>query len=228
MSGRLSLLKRSFDIVASSTILLVLSPVLATVAAWVKAQDGGRALYRGARVGYRGKEFQIFKFRTMVENAEKVGSVTSTADDPRILPGGHFVRRWKLDELPQFLNILRGDMTFIGPRPEMPKAAAHYTADMRELLNVRPGLVDYGILWNRDQGERLRGSADPYADYMKYCFPVKARLSREYARSQSLTVDIKIAAATLGSVVLGIDPTWCIPKDMLNRVIEEAACESSS
>lgn len=220
--------KRALDVAVSAIALATLSPVMAAVAAWVRLRSPGPVIYRGIRVGWKGRSFAIFKFRTMVLNAEAVGPITTKAGDPRIVPGGRFIRTWKLDELPQFINVLRGDMTLVGPRPEMPEAVAHYSDELLQILTARPGLVDFGTLWNHDQAKRLQDSADPYADYMRFIFPAKTRLSLEYVRRQSPWTDLSIALATIGDVLFGIDPTWCIPRDALASATAEVPCESSS
>jgi lipopolysaccharide/colanic/teichoic acid biosynthesis glycosyltransferase len=179
--------KRTFDLV-----LIV----------FVKIDSPGPVFYRGLRVGRHGKSFRIFKFRTMVEDAEKLGGASTPEDDPRVTRMGRFLRKYKLDELPQILNVISGEMSLVGPRPQVPWAVEMYTQEERTILNVRPGITDYASVRFRDEGEILRGSANPDTDYFEKIHPEKMRLSLEYVRKQSLWLDCRILLKTLGAVVL--------------------------
>ena len=140
--------KRFFDIVATTIGLILLCPLLFLIAWRIKAEDGGPVFYRGVRVGLHGKPFRIFKFRTMVMDADKIGGFSTSDDDPRITQAGRFLRKYKLDELPQLINVLKGEMSLVGPRPEVKKFTDMYTDDEKVILTVRPGITDWASMWN--------------------------------------------------------------------------------
>jgi lipopolysaccharide/colanic/teichoic acid biosynthesis glycosyltransferase len=199
-------LKRAFDIVFSVVAVILLSPILLTVALVIALHDGGPVFYRGERAGLGGKRFRILKFRTMVVEADKVGGSSTPDDDSRITAFGRLLRRYKLDELPQLLNVLTGDMSVVGPRPQVPWAVELYSAEEEALLSVRPGITDYASIRFRNEGEILKGSADPDREYLERIAPEKIRLGLLYVHHHSLLVDIRIIFATLVAVV-GLDPT---------------------
>ena len=201
---------RAFDIACSLVGLIITAPVLLLVAVWVKLESRGPVFYLGTRVGLRGRPFRIFKFRSMIVDAEKVGGSTAPEDDPRITRTGKLMRKYKLDELPQLLNVLRGDMSFVGPRPQVQWLVDLYTNEERELLSVRPGITDYASVVFRNQSELLRGSTDPDKDYLEKVEPEKIRLGLYYVRTHSIWADLKIILATVGAI-LGKDPAWCLP-----------------
>ena len=209
-------LKRLIDFAVALVGLIILSPVLLGIAVWVKATSPGPVLYGGRRIGKNGQAFRMLKFRTMVANADKIGGSSTAADDARLTAPGRVLRRYKLDELPQLLNVLRGDMSFVGPRPQVEWAVNLYTPEERGLLTVRPGITDFASLRFRNEGEILRGSVDPDRDYLEKIAPHKIRLGLYYVRHYSLAVDLKILAATLLSLV-GIDPSWCLPTAVAHR-----------
>ena len=211
--------KRLFDIVFSLAGLLVMLPVMALLALLIKVGSKGPVLYRGLRVGKDGKLFHILKYRTMVVDAESVGASSTAGDDPRITPIGAFLRKWKLDELPQLLNVLRGEMSFVGPRPQVQWAVDLYTPEERQLLSVRPGITDYASLVFRNEAEILRGSTDPDRDYLVKIAPTKIRLGLEYVRRHNLATDLSILFATLGALS-GIDPGWCLRQTPLSKHAE--------
>lgn len=190
-------MKRVFDFSAALMGLLFLSPLLIFIAWRIKCKDGGTIFYRGARVGHDGKAFSIFKFRTMVVNAENMGASSTSDDDARITVIGKFLRKYKLDELPQLINVLIGDMSLVGPRPEVKKFTDLYTYEEKTILNVRPGITDWASLWNSDEGALLKGSIDPDKDYMEKIRPEKIRLQLKYVRERSFWTDIKIIFLTL-------------------------------
>jgi lipopolysaccharide/colanic/teichoic acid biosynthesis glycosyltransferase len=194
-------MKRAFDIFGSALGLVVLSPLVACVAVAVKLDSRGPMLYKGARVGINGQQFNILKFRTMVANAEAIGGSTTPEDDPRVTAVGRFLRTNKLDELPQLWNVLIGEMSFVGPRPQVQWAVDLYTPEERLVLSVRPGITDYASLRFANEGEILKGSKDPDRDYMEKIHPEKMRLSLEYVRSRSFSGDLSIIAQTLGAVI---------------------------
>ena len=192
------MLKHFLDILISSFVLILLAPLFVFVALLIKRDSPGPVFYRGERVGKAGKPFRIFKFRTMVVDADKKGPLSTAADDPRITRVGHFVKRFNLDELPQFINVLSGKMSIVGPRPEVAEVVALYSeADREAILSVRPGITDWATLWVRDEGERLRGSADPHQQYLDEIWPEKRRLQLKYVREQSVMTDLRIMVLTL-------------------------------
>lgn len=195
------MLKRSFDIVASLLGLVVLAPLFVIVAIVLRSGSSGPTFYRGSRVGRYGKAFRIFKFRTMVVNADKIGGPSSSADDPRITRAGNFLRRYKLDELPQLINVLTGEMSLVGPRPEVLQEVLLYTEEEKRLLEVRPGITDWASIRFRNEGEILRGSADPHAAYREKIRPEKIRLGLEYVERRSFLTDCQIIASTLKAIL---------------------------
>ncbi len=194
-------MKRLFDAVISVVGLIVLTPLLVAVALAIKAESAGPVFYRGLRAGRDGKPFRIFKFRTMVMNADKIGGPSSSADDPRITRVGGFLRRYKVDELPQLLNVLRGEMSLVGPRPEVLQEVQLYTEEEKRLLEVRPGITDWASIRFRNEGEILRGSVDPHAAYREKIRPEKIRLGLEYVERRSFLTDCKIIASTLKAIL---------------------------
>ena len=195
------MLKRLLDIVVSLLGLLLLLPLFVALAILVKQESPGEVFYRGVRVGRFGKPFRIFKFRTMVHDAEKLGASSTPEDDPRVTRVGRFLRKYKMDELPQLLNVIRGEMSLVGPRPQLLWAVERYSPEEKEVLSVRPGITDYASLRFRNEGEILRGSMDPDKDYFDKIHPEKMRLSLEYVRRQSFWLDCDILVRTLGAVI---------------------------
>jgi lipopolysaccharide/colanic/teichoic acid biosynthesis glycosyltransferase len=189
-------MKRLFDALISTIGLIVLAPVLVGVAVAIKVESEGQVFYRGVRAGRFGKPFRIFKFRTMVANAEKVGGPSSAVDDPRITRVGHFLRRYKLDEFPQLINVLVGEMSLVGPRPEVLDETLQYTPEERQLLTIPPGITDWASIKFRHEGEILRGSSDPHQTYREKIRPEKIRLGLEYVRRHSLPTDCRILLQT--------------------------------
>lgn len=187
-----SFAKRMFDIVLALISLVVLSPLFAVVALLIKLDSEGPVFYRGVRAGKDGKPFKIWKFRTMVVNADKIGGPSTSADDPRLTRVGRILRRYKIDEFPQVINILKGEMSFVGPRPEVLQEVELYTDEERLLLTVPPGMVDYATLRFHNEEEILRGAADPHQAYREKIRPEKIRLGLEYVRTRSFWGDIKI------------------------------------
>ena len=194
-------MKRTLDIVLSALGLILLAPFLGAMAVWIKMDSRGPVFYRGVRVGRVGRPFRIFKFRTMVEDAEKLGSASTPEDDRRVTRVGRFLRKYKLDELPQLLNVVVGDMSLVGPRPQVAWAVERYTLEEKAVLSIQPGITDYASLHFRNEGEILRGSSDPDKDYFEKIHPEKMRLSLEYVAKQSLWLDCAILMKTLGAIV---------------------------
>jgi len=189
-------LKRFFDIIISLVVLALISPILLAIAVWIKLDSSGPVLYQGARVGKDRVIFKMYKFRTMVTNADKIGGSSTPDDDPRITRVGKFLRSYKLDELPQFLNVLKGEMSLVGPRPQVQWAVDLYTPEERQVLTVPPGITDYASIHFPNEGEILKGSKDPDRDYMEKIHPKKMMLSLEYVRDRSILVDISVILKT--------------------------------
>jgi lipopolysaccharide/colanic/teichoic acid biosynthesis glycosyltransferase/precorrin-6B methylase 2 len=193
------LLKRVLDVLLSLAGLMLLSPVLGVIAILVRITSPGPALYRAPRVGRDGMIFSMYKFRTMVVNADRIGGSSTPDDDPRITRIGRLLRRYKLDELPQLLNVLQGTMSLVGPRPQVQWAVDLYTPEQRRLLTLRPGITDYASLRFPNEGEILKGSTQPDHDYMEKVHPEKMRLSLEYLQRRSLQTDLSILGRTVMS-----------------------------
>ena len=195
--------KRLFDITLSLLALVLLCPLLLAVALWVRLDSPGPVLFRQQRVGRGGRLFGILKFRTMQVNAEAAGLQITVGQDPRITSAGRWLRRSKLDELPQLLNVLRGEMSMVGPRPEVPRYVALYPADQRAtVLSVRPGIPDLASLAFRDESTLLARSADPERTYVEEILPIKLRHACDYVVRRSLWLDLRILALT-ALVLLG-------------------------
>ena len=197
------MLKRLFDLLLSSVGLILLSPVILVLALLIKLRDWGPIFYRGERVGRGGTIFRIYKFRSMVVNAEKTGVSSTTKEDPRVTPIGRFLRKTKLDELPQLLNVFSGQMSIVGPRPEVKKFTDLYDDKEKVLLELQPGITDYASLWDINEAEVLAGSSDPDKDYMEKIRPEKIRLQLKYERERSLWTDIKIVLLTIRKMLTG-------------------------
>ena len=191
--------KRLFDIAASAIGLLVLAPLLLLTAVWIKLDSPGPALFRQTRVGRFGMPFTIHKFRTM---RVEPGLAITVGADPRITRAGHLLRQTKLDELPQLWDVLRGAMSLVGPRPELPRYVELYPADLRErVLSVRPGITDPASLAFSHEAELLAAAADPEREYREVILPAKLRLSADYAASASLATDSRLILETLSRVI---------------------------
>ncbi len=192
------MIKRLIDITAAALGLAVLSPLFLTVAIMIKRDSKGPVFYRQERLGRFGKPFKIYKFRTMVVNADKLGASSTPEDDPRITRVGRFLRtKYQLDEFPQLINVLKGDMSLIGPRPQVPWAVELYTGEERNaILSIRPGMTDHASARFPNEGEILKGSLNPDKDYLEKIAPEKTRLQLEYVKNHSLWVDFKILFRT--------------------------------
>lgn len=189
-------MKRLFDIVISLLFLVILGPLLLVIAAWIRIDSKGPVFYRQERTGRHGKMFRIYKFRTMFPDSDRKGLLTVGGRDPRITGAGSLLRKYKLDELPQFMNVLSGDMSIVGPRPEVKKYTDMYTDEQRQVLNVRPGITDYASLEYIDENEILARSSDPEAVYIKEIMPAKLVLNMKYIREVSLLTDLRIIVQT--------------------------------
>ena len=195
------MLKRTFDILSSMIGVILLAPVFVAVAICMKREDSGPVFYRGRRIGLSGRPFRIFKFRTMVVDAEKIGGLSTADDDPRITKVGKFLRRYKLDELPQLFNVLMGEMSFVGPRPEVQHYVDMFTEEEKVILSIRPGITDWASLWNPDEGAVLAGSLDPDKTYMEEIRPTKLRFQLKYVKERSFCVDLSIIYQTIMTIV---------------------------
>lgn len=207
-------MKRIFDIVMAATGLAMLSPLLLWITWRIKQEDHGPVFYRGTRVGFQGRVFHILKFRTMVLDAEKLGGSSTSDDDPRITKIGKTLRKYKLDELPQLFNVLTGEMSLVGPRPEIKRYTDLYTEEQKAIFTVRPGITDWASLWNSDEGAVLAGSEDPDKAFEELIQPTKLKLQLKYVRERSFWVDLKIIVLTLLAVV---SPTSQAVLDIRNQ-----------
>jgi lipopolysaccharide/colanic/teichoic acid biosynthesis glycosyltransferase len=195
-------MKRLFDFSVSAVALVLLSPVFLWIAILLRATSGGPVFYSGKRIGLQGRIFKMHKFRTMVVDADQLGGSCTGADDPRITRFGSWLRQVKLDELPQLLNVLMGEMSLVGPRPEVPEYVALFTSAERAILSVRPGITDRASIWDCDEGQALSGSANPEKVYFESIRPEKIRLKLEYVRRQSFVTDLLILFETVRVLLL--------------------------
>ena len=189
--------KRLFDIVSSGIGLLYLAPVFVVMAIWIKLDSRGPVFYRQTRVGRYGRDFRIFKFRSMRVGSDKGRQITVGERDPRITRSGYFIRRYKIDELPQLINVFLGDMSIVGPRPEVRKYVDLYSEEQRKVFQVRPGITDLASIKYRNENELLSQVDDPDTYYIDVIMPDKLAINLEYIRHQSFMGDIKIIFNTL-------------------------------
>jgi len=225
--------KRAVDIAASSSLLVISSPVLAVVAFLIKREDGGPVLYRGVRAGRHGTSFSMLKFRTMVMDADRMGGPSTANDDARLTRLGRFLRHWKIDELPQLFNVLKGEMSLVGPRPQVLTEVETYTAREREMLLVRPGITDWASIRFRDEGAILADFEDPDMAYRQLIRHGKSWLGVRYVEKASFKTDFAILVGTLQAIFgrspalpeippdaaqqLGLEPRPVQPTDGLIR-----------
>ena len=196
------LAKRLFDLVFVIPGLLLLSPVFLVVGFLIKSKDGGEIFFKQIRVGKGGKLFKVLKFRTMVVDAEKLGAKVTTGNDSRITPIGSFLRKYKLDELPQLLNVLMGNMSLVGPRPEVPEYVEFYPEDTKKVIfSVHPGITDTASIEFVNENEMLNDSKDPVEDYKNKVLPIKLGYSMDYVKTRSLWVDFKLILKTVSTIV---------------------------
>jgi lipopolysaccharide/colanic/teichoic acid biosynthesis glycosyltransferase len=189
------MLKRTFDLVVSFLVVLIALPLWAIVAVAIKAESPGAVFYRGARIGKGGKPFAIYKFRTMVADAAHQGPGITRDGDSRITRVGRFLRKLKIDEMPQLINVLRGEMSIVGPRPEDPRYVAHYTPEQRGVFRVRPGMASPAFVKYRHEEEVLASAGEDVEDlYLTRVLPDKLRLDLQYIEQQSLWFDLRILA----------------------------------
>ena len=198
------MLKRFFDIIVSFFGLIIVSPILGVIAILIKISSPGPVFYRGTRTGRAGKSFKIFKFRTMVKNAEVLGGPSTASDDPRLTKIGKFLKKYQLDELPQLINVLKGEMSLVGPRPEVKMYVDMMTDEERKtILSIKPGMTDLASLWDFHEGEILKGSPDPEKTYQEKIRPTKIKLQLEYVKNRSFLLDLKIILKTVLKVFYG-------------------------
>jgi len=194
--------KRFFDLLASTFGLLVLAPLMVLVALWIKWDSPGPVFFRQERVGYKGKLFRIHKFRTMVVEAERLGLQITVGTDSRVTRVGQWMRKYKLDELPQLIDVWMGDMSLVGPRPEVPRYVALYPPEMRDLIQtVRPGITDKASIEFKDENEILGKSSDPHHAYITDVLPIKLNYYADYVNSRSFFGDLVLIFKTLKSIL---------------------------
>lgn len=194
-------MKRIFDILFSLFILLVFLPIGLVLSIWIILESRGGVFYFQERIGLNGKPFQLWKFRTMVKNADKSGKLTVGMNDSRITKSGLLIRKYKLDEFPQFINVLLGQMSIVGPRPEVLEYTSLYSEDQRQVLNVKPGITDLASLEYFNENELLGKSDDPQKTYIDVIMPAKIELNKKYLSKPTLLEDLKIIWRTFIKVV---------------------------
>ena len=192
---------RFFDFILSLVGLVVLAPILIVLAIWIKIDSKGPVFYKQVRVGQNGIDFGLFKFRSMVVDADKKGLITVGGRDPRITRSGYFIRKYKLDELPQLINVLVGDMSLVGPRPEVRKYVDLYTDEQQKVLSVKPGITDYASIEYMDENEILGKSSDPEKTYIEEIMPEKIKYNMKYIQNKNVSEYFKIIFLTLLKIV---------------------------
>jgi lipopolysaccharide/colanic/teichoic acid biosynthesis glycosyltransferase len=193
--------KRGLDVAASAIGLILVAPLLVLAAVAVKLSSRGPVFFRQERMGQDFKPFRIFKFRTMVTDAPQQGAQITAGADPRVTAVGRFLRKSKIDELAQLMNVLRGDMSLVGPRPEVPKYVEMFRDEYREILRVRPGITDPASIKYRDESAILGQASDPERTYVEQILPDKIAIARDYVAQQSFLGDIAILCRTLAAIV---------------------------
>lgn len=193
--------KRIFDFVSALLCLVLLSPFFLLMSAIIKLTDKGPIFFRQVRVGQNFKLFKLVKFRTMIPDAEKYGPVITAENDSRITKIGKFLRKFKLDELPQLINVLKGEMSLVGPRPEVPKYVEMFKAEYEEILKIKPGITDYATIEFRDEEKTLAKYDNAEDGYIKKVLPKKIELYKKYLREQSFLTDFKLIILTLWKII---------------------------
>jgi lipopolysaccharide/colanic/teichoic acid biosynthesis glycosyltransferase len=194
-------MKRAFDFIAALIGFVILLPLFVILWLWVVFDSPGGGFYRQVRVGKSGKDFGLWKFRTMHVDADKKGLLTVGGRDPRVTKAGYYLRKYKLDELPQLINVLVGDMSLVGPRPEVRKYVSMYTKDQLSVLDVRPGITDYASIEYMDENELLAKSDHPEETYIKEIMPAKLRLNVKYIQERSFVGDVGIIIRTVSKIL---------------------------
>ncbi len=196
------MLKRCLDILLSFSCLVILLPVFFIAGLFLRIESKGPIIFKQTRTGKGGTHFTLYKLRTMITDLSRNDIYTTPTDDPRITKSGKFLRKYNLDELTQFANVLKGDMSIVGPRPEIPQYTELYTEEERTILSVRPGITDLATLWIQDKGNLVLGSDDPEKIYLEKIRPEKIRLQLEYINKKSTRLDIKIMLMTFKTHLL--------------------------
>lgn len=194
-------MKRLFDIIASGLGLIILSPLFLVVAVWVKLDSPGPVFYKQIRVGRNNKDFFLYKFRSMRVGSDKKGLITIGGHDPRVTRSGYYIRKYKLDEFPQLINVFKGDMSLVGPRPEVRKYVDLYTPEQMHVLDVRPGITDLASIRYRNENELLEHASDPEQYYRDVVMQDKLRINLEYVRNHSFLGDIRLIFNTFIAIV---------------------------
>ena len=194
-------MKRLFDILASGLGLVVLSPLFAVLAVWIKADSRGPVFYRQTRVGRDNKDFRLFKFRSMRPDSDKLGLITVGGHDPRVTRSGYYIRKYKLDELPQLINVFKGDMSLVGPRPEVRKYVDMYTPAQMRVLSVRPGITSLASIRYRNVNDILAVADDPDRCYVEKVMPDKLAIDLEYVGRATLWNDIRLIFSTFKEII---------------------------
>lgn len=194
-------MKRFFDLVTSGLGLLVLSPLFLVLAVWIKCDSAGPVFYRQVRVGRNNRDFRLYKFRSMRVGSDRKGLITIGGHDPRVTRSGYYIRRYKLDELPQLINVFFGDMSLVGPRPEVRKYVGLYTPEQMRVLGVRPGITDLASIRYRNENELLEQVDDPDRYYVDVIMQDKLRINLEYVAHHSLVTDIRVILITLCKII---------------------------
>lgn len=194
-------MKRAFDVVFAAMALIVLFPFWVVIALWIVIDDGFPVFFRQERVGLNGRMFRLWKFRSMRKNAESLGQLTLSHHDARITKSGKFIRKYKIDELPQLINVLTGDMSLVGPRPEVARYVKHYTPRQCRVLSVRPGITDLASVEFINENELLANAADPERFYIEEILPKKLELQLTYVANRSFAGDLKIIWNTVVRII---------------------------
>jgi lipopolysaccharide/colanic/teichoic acid biosynthesis glycosyltransferase len=195
------MLKRGFDVVSSLIGIILLLPFLLIFWICIQLESTGGGFYRQVRVGKNGVDFRLWKFRTMQTGADKKGLLTIGGRDSRVTRIGFYLRKYKLDELPQLINVLVGDMSIVGPRPEVRKYVELYTQDQRKVLSVKPGITDYASIEYSNENELLAQSENPEKTYIDEVLPAKLELNQKYLNDQGFLTDLKIIFQTIGKII---------------------------
>lgn len=194
-------MKRIFDIVTSGLGLIVLSPLFLFLALWIRYDSRGPVFYRQVRVGRNNKDFRLYKFRSMRSGADRQGLITIGGRDPRVTRAGYYIRKYKLDELPQLINVFVGDMSIVGPRPEVRRYVDLYTPEQMQVLTVRPGITDMASIRYRNENELLEQAEDPEKYYREVVMPDKLKINRVYIERASFWFDIRLIFCTLQAII---------------------------
>lgn len=194
-------MKRTFDLIASSLGLLLLSPLFLMLAIWIKIDSEGPVFYRQVRVGKGNRDFRLFKFRSMRVGSDRKGLITVGGRDPRVTRSGYYIRKYKLDELPQLINVFIGDMSLVGPRPEVRKYVDLYTPEQMHVLDVRPGITDLASIRYRNENELLAQVEDPDRYYVEVIMQDKLQLNLEYVEKQSFRFDLQLIFKTFSEII---------------------------